>query len=279
MELPRLEGISVTGNPSWQQDLDARHGGKRVVVMPPAEGSLALCGIHRHQPPSMGSDPIHRHRSHPKAPTPRMPGTGPSLGIPRLMGLGGSAGDIHQCGPAVAQLQLPGFAPWSLPSSLSSQVIQETNQVATEAQNCKTSQIYPKSGCARSSCAAPGDPGQCPPTSSRMGESHNLRLRVGTREHPNPSRCLGTDTPRPGPFTPSPNSTGHVLPPHPMLVKTPSPKIQLRINPSHAGAVLPTRERGSPRLGGIWWPLSLGHRGRWHRSARSQQRPQSNFQT
>lgn len=58
----------------------------------------------------------------------------------------------------------------------------------------------------------------------------------GAREHPNPYRSPGTDTPRPGPFTPSPSSTGRVLPPRPMLVKTPSPKIQLRMNPSHAGA-------------------------------------------
>lgn len=198
MELPRLEGISVTGNPSWQQDLDARHGGKRVVVMPPAEGSLALCGIHRHQPPSMGSDPIHRHRSHPKAPTPPMPGTGPSLGIPRLTGLGGSAGDIHQCGPAVAQLQLPGFAPWSLPSSPSSQVIQETNQVATEAQNCKTSQIYPKSGCARSSCAAPRGSWAVSPDLQQDGREPQPAAQGGNPGTPKPLPLPGHGHASPG---------------------------------------------------------------------------------
>lgn len=55
-----LEGISVMENPSWQQDPGARRGGKRVVLMPPAKGSLAL-EIHGHQPPSMDSVPIKRH--------------------------------------------------------------------------------------------------------------------------------------------------------------------------------------------------------------------------
>lgn len=66
-------GASQTGrdqceNPSWQQDPDAWDGGRGVALMSPAKGSLALCGIHRHQPhPGL--------RSHPKAPKVGSPGS------------------------------------------------------------------------------------------------------------------------------------------------------------------------------------------------------------
>lgn len=107
-------------------------------------------------------------------------------------------------------------------------------------------------------CSSPaGKVGQ-PQTAAQGGNPEEGNIQTShapsTHRHALPRAVPGTASPGAGTHL-SPSSTGYILLSHPMLVKTPSPKIQLQIKPSAGCRAIPCRscagrcERGSPCLG------------------------------
>lgn len=106
-------------------------------------------------------------------------------------------------------------------------------------QNCKTPHSHPKCGRTWSCCVAPPGPRA---VSISQGRGDPQPAVQGGNPEPGNTQTL------PGHASPGAVRTfpQRVLPPRPTLVETPSPQIQLRINPSHAGAALPRQSPAPP---------------------------------